>query len=248
MARIEVCSVGKTYASGTVAIADASFEVASGEFVSIVGPSGCGKSTLLRIMLGLDTPTSGSVRAHGGASNERALSSAMVFQEHAQLFPWMRLRENLAFAFDSLGLPRERVDARVREQLEAVGLGDFAGAFPHELSGGMKQRAAVARAFAVDAPVLFMDEPFGALDEQTRVALASMLESLWMAQRKTVVLVTHGIEEAIALSDRIVVLSHRPSTVRAIVDVALARPRDPVALRGDPAFHAYAARIWDLLA
>ncbi len=223
-----------------------SLDIASGEFVSIVGPSGCGKSTLLRIMAGLDSATAGSVETD--APPAAALPSAMVFQEHAQLFPWMRLEKNLAFAFDTLGLPRSEVRARVRDQLAAVGLGEFLDAYPHELSGGMKQRAAVARAFAVDSPVLFMDEPFGALDEQTRVGLAGVLETLWRASRKTVVFVTHGIEEAVVLSDRIVVMSKRPSTVREIVDVALPRPRDPVALRGDAEFHRYVARIWELLA
>jgi NitT/TauT family transport system ATP-binding protein len=242
--RIVVRSLSKTYPSGTVALHDVCLEIQSGEFVSIVGPSGCGKSTLLRILCGLDSATSGTIERNGDRSG---LPGAVVFQEHGQLFPWMRLRENLAFAFESLGLTRHEVARRIDEQLEAVGLGDFGRAFPHELSGGMKQRAAVARAFAVDAPLLFMDEPFGALDEQTRIALVGILEALWNRTRKTVVFVTHGIEETITLSDRIVVMSKRPATVREIIPVDLPRPRDAIALRSDPAFHRYVARVWDLL-
>jgi NitT/TauT family transport system ATP-binding protein len=245
MARIDVRSLKKVYSSGTVALEDVSLEIASGEFVSIVGPSGCGKSTLLRIMSGLDAASGGTIET--GAPRKAALPSAMVFQEHAQLFPWMRVGENLAFAFDSLGAARGEIAARVADQLEAVGLGDFHHAYPHELSGGMKQRAAVARAFAVDSPVLFMDEPFGALDEQTRVGLAGVLERLWERNKKTVVFVTHGIEEAIVLSDRVVVLSKRPGTIREIVSIDLPRPRDPVALRSNARFHEYIARIWELL-
>jgi NitT/TauT family transport system ATP-binding protein len=153
----------------------------------------------------------------------------------------------VAFAFDALGLPRAEVGRRVKEHLDEVGLGDFLHAFPHELSGGMMQRAAVARAFAVDAPLLYMDEPFGALDEQTRISLASVLERLWNRTGKTVIFVTHGIEEAVTLSDRIVVMSKHPGTVREIISVDLPRPRDPIALRGDAVFHDLLARIWDLL-
>ena len=246
MASIDVDSLSKTYGSGTLAIDNVSIKIASGEFVSIVGPSGCGKSTLLRIMSGLDTATGGKVTT-GASETPGGLPSAMVFQEHGQLFPWMRLEDNLAFAFDSLPHHRGDVRKRVAEELTAVGLGDFLRAYPNELSGGMKQRAAVARAFAVDAPVLFMDEPFGALDEQTRVGIAGVLEKRWNGTHKTVVFVTHGIEEAITLSDRIVVLSKRPSTVREILTIDLPRPRDPVALRSLPEFHAYSARIWELL-
>jgi NitT/TauT family transport system ATP-binding protein len=246
MARIGVRDLSKVYSTGTLALSGISLDIASGEFVSIVGPSGCGKSTLLRIMAGLDTSTGGSIEmgGHEGAT----LASAMVFQEHAQLFPWMRVGANLAFAFDSLGVTRAEIATRVADQLDAVGLTDFHHAYPHELSGGMKQRAAVARAFAVDASVLFMDEPFGALDEQTRVGLAGVLEGLWRRNKKTVVFVTHGIEEAIVLSDRIVVLSKRPGTVREILTVDLPRPRDPVELRSNAKFHEYIARVWELLA
>jgi NitT/TauT family transport system ATP-binding protein len=175
-----------------------------------------------------------------------ALPSAVVFQEQS-LFPWMRVDENIAFAFDSLALPAGDVRRRVAKELELVGLTKFARAYPHELSGGMKQRVAVARAFAVDPPVLFMDEPFGALDEQTRVGLAGELMRLWERMRKTVVFITHGIEEAITLADRVIVLSSQPGTVKEIVRIDLPRPRDAVTIRGDERFGKYVVQIWDLL-
>jgi NitT/TauT family transport system ATP-binding protein len=159
----------------------------------------------------------------------------------------MRVDENVAFAFDRLSLAPSERGRRVAEQLERVGLTAFARAFPSELSGGMSRRVAIARAFAVDPRVLFMDEPFGALDEQTRLALGSELARLWEATRKTVLFVTHSIEEALTLADRVVVLAPRPGRIIDVVTVSFPRPRDPIALRSDPAFAAASARIWDAL-
>jgi NitT/TauT family transport system ATP-binding protein len=246
MASIAVEHFTKRYSTGTVALDDLSLEIADGEFVAIVGPSGCGKSTLLRIMAGLDVATSGSVTVRGAASRSDVLPSATVFQEQS-LFPWMRVGENVAFAFDSLTVARNEVKRRTREVLELVGLAEYERAWPHELSGGMKQRAAVARAFAVDPPVLFMDEPFGALDEQTRVGLANELMRLWERSPKTIVFVTHGIEEAVTLADRVVVLTARPGRVRDVISVPFARPRDAVTIRGEPRFAQLVGRIWELL-
>ena len=247
MASISVEHLTKRYPSGTLALSDVNLDVAEGEFVAVVGPSGCGKSTLMRIMAGLDTPTDGRIDTMAAASDAAStLPSAVVFQEQS-LFPWMRVAQNVAFAFDSLGLPKAEVDRRVAKELALVGVTDFAHAYPHELSGGMKQRAAVARAFAVDPPVLYMDEPFGALDEQTRVGLANELMSLWDRTRKTVVFITHGIEEAVTLADRVIVLSAHPGTVKAIIPIEFPRPRDAVSLRGDPKFGEYVVRIWELL-
>jgi NitT/TauT family transport system ATP-binding protein len=246
VASISVEHLTKRYPSGTLALSDVNLDIGDGEFVAVVGPSGCGKSTLLRIMAELDTATDGSVRISGGAPSAGSLPSAVVFQEQS-LFPWMRVADNIAFAFDSLGLPKAEVARRVEKELALVGLSAFAQAYPHELSGGMKQRVAVARAFAVDSPVLYMDEPFGALDEQTRVGLANELMALWDRMRKTVVFITHGIEEAVTLADRVVVLSAHPGTVKAIVPIEFARPREAVALRGDPKFGEYVVQIWDLL-
>ena len=245
MASIAVEHVSKRYPTGTVALDDVSLEIGEGEFVAVVGPSGCGKSTLLRILAGLDRATGGRV-AIAGAARDDELPSATVFQE-ASLFPWMRVRENVAVAFDSLGVPREEVGQRVREVLGLVGLAEYERAWPHELSGGMKQRTAVARAFVTDPPVLFMDEPFGALDEQTRVGLANELMRLWERSPKTIVFVTHGIEEAVTLADRVVVLSARPGQVKEIVPIDFPRPRDAVAIRGEPRFGEHVVRIWELL-
>ncbi len=246
MASILVEHLTKRYPSGTLALEDVNLEIADGEFLAVVGPSGCGKSTLLRIMAGLDRASAGGVVVAGERRDGAGLDHAVVFQEQS-LFPWMKVAENVAFAFDSLSVPQAEVRRRVARELELVGLTQFAGAYPHELSGGMKQRVAVARAFAVDPGILYMDEPFGALDEQTRVGLAGELMALWTRMRKTVVFVTHGIEEAVTLADRVVVLSARPGRVKAVIPIDLPRPRDAVAIRGEPRFGAHVVRIWDLL-
>ena len=245
MAAIVVEHLTKRYPSGTLALDDVNFEIADGEFVAIVGPSGCGKSTLLRIMAGLDAATEGRVIVGAGA-RPNELPSATVFQE-ASLFPWLRVDANVAVAFDSLTVPGREVDARVANVLALVGLADYARAWPHELSGGMKQRAAVARAFVTDPAILFMDEPFGALDEQTRGGLANELMRLWERSPKPVVFVTHGIEEAITLADRVLVMSTRPGKIKEIVPIAFPRPRDAIAIRGDAAFGEQVVRIWELL-
>jgi len=246
VASIAIEHLTKRYPTGTVALDDANLNIAEGEFVAIVGPSGCGKSTLLRILAGLDVATEGRIAVAGGEPRRDELPSATVFQE-ASLFPWMRVEQNVAFAFDSLDVPAAEARRRVRDVLALVGLAEYARAWPHELSGGMKQRVAVARAFVTDPPILFMDEPFGALDEQTRVGLANELMRLWERSPKTIVFVTHGIEEAVTLADRVVVMSARPGTVKEIVPIAFPRPRDAIAVRGEPAFGEHVVHIWDLL-
>ncbi|MGD1066491.1 MAG: ABC transporter ATP-binding protein [Vulcanimicrobiaceae bacterium] len=246
MASIAIEHLTKRYPTGTLALDDVNLTIGENEFVAVVGPSGCGKSTLLRILAGLENASEGHVHQVGPPPKRDELPSATVFQEQS-LFPWMRVGENVAFAFDSLHVPRAQVRERVREVLARVGLAEYERAWPYQLSGGMKQRAAVARAFAVDPPVLYMDEPFGALDEQTRVALAGELMALWERTRKTVVFITHGIEEAVTLADRVVVLSAHPGTVKAIVPIDFPRPRDAIALRGDPKFGELVVHIWDLL-
>ena len=246
MASITLHHLSKRYATGTLALDDINLAIGDGEFVAVVGPSGCGKSTMLRIMAGLDRASDGRVEIAGVPPRQDELPSAMVFQEQS-LFPWMRVRENVAFAFDSLAVSPRDVRRRVRETLEMVGLAAYEDAWPHELSGGMKQRVAVARAFAVDPPILFMDEPFGALDEQTRVGLANELMRLWERSPKTVVFITHGIEEAVTLADRVVVLGAQPGHVKEIIPIAFPRPRDAVTIRGEAAFGEYVVRIWELL-
>ncbi len=244
--RIAIHGLRKVFASGTIAIDGMDFEIGDGEFVSIVGPSGCGKTTLLRIAAGLENATDGSVAVNATHNRPDALPCATVFQEYS-LFPWMTLRENIDFAFDRLAIDSGERSRRVSAQLDLVNLTRFEDAYPYQLSGGMKQRGAVARAFAVDPQVLFMDEPFGALDEQTRVLLAGELLALWERDRKTVLFITHSIEEALALSDRIVVMTAQPGRIREIVTVPFPRPRDPIELRADPEFGRLSVHIWHLL-
>jgi NitT/TauT family transport system ATP-binding protein len=246
VASIAVEHLTKRYPNGTIALDDVNLEIGDGEFVAVVGPSGCGKSTMLRILAGLDGATSGRVEIAAGELRSDELPSATVFQEQS-LFPWMRVGENVGFAFDSLAVSRAEVRRRVREVLGLVGLAESERTWPHQLSGGMKQRAAVARAFVTDPPVLFMDEPFGALDEQTRVGLANELMRLWERSPKTIVFVTHGIEEAVTLADRVVVLSARPGHVKEIIPIDFPRPRDAIAIRGEPEFGEHVVHVWDLL-
>ena len=224
----------------TVATQNVSFSVARGEFVSIVGPSGCGKTTVLRILAGLEEALAGSVRL---VSERRP---AMVFQE-ASVLPWLSVRDNVGFPLQIAG--RSRAERRPREDalLELTGLMDFADAKPHQLSGGMKQRVAVARALVDERDILLMDEPFGALDEQTRMALQQELLRIWEASRKTVVFITHSVDEALVLSDRVLVMSPRPGTIVADLQVPFQRPRDVVSLRRDPRFWELTHTIWTLL-
>ncbi len=207
------------------ALAGLSLAIAAGEFVAVVGTSGCGKSTLLRILAGLETDYEGRVAVDGVAVAGPGLDRGVVFQEH-RLFPWLTVEENVGFGL-AAHEPRERRRA-VDEHLELVGLRGFERAFPHQLSGGMSQRVAIARALVNRPRVLLMDEPFGALDAFTRMGLQDELLRVWAAERTTVVLVTHDIDEAVFLADRVVVLSSRPGAIRAVVDVPLARPRDRV--------------------
>jgi NitT/TauT family transport system ATP-binding protein len=202
--------------SGTLALDGISLTVRPGEFLTLVGASGCGKSTLLNLVSGLDRPTSGSVAVDGQA--------ALLFQEHA-LFPWLSALDNVATPMRLAGVGKKEREAQAREYLKAVHLGDFAHSRPHELSGGMKQRVAIARTLATRAPVLLMDEPFGALDAMTRDLLHDELESIWKARNLTVLFVTHNVREAVRLGDRVVLLSSRPGRIVAEYDVAIDRPR-----------------------
>jgi nitrate ABC transporter ATP-binding subunit len=225
---LTVESLNKTYVSqdsDTPALVDISLSIAEGEFLCLLGPSGCGKSTLLKIIAGLIPATSGRIAINGKAVSGPGPERAVVFQDYA-LFPWMTVRDNVEFGLEARKLPvaeRREVSSRL---LKVVGLSDFADRFPHQLSGGMKQRVSIARALAVDPSLLLMDEPFGALDAQTRQLLQDELLRIWREYRKTVVFVTHSIEEAIYLSDRIVVMTARPGRVKQIVMVPEPRPRD----------------------
>jgi NitT/TauT family transport system ATP-binding protein len=228
---IQVRGVRKVFSGGAgevVALDGIDLDVAPGEFVCLLGPSGCGKSTLLNAVAGFSPPTSGTIVAGGRPVTGPGPDRAMVFQEYA-LFPWMTVERNVAFGLEMKGMPprqrRERVDAL----LAMLHLREFRDRFPKDLSGGMRQRVAIARVLAIDSPMLLMDEPFGALDALTRRNLQDELLRLWAELRKTILFVTHGIEESIYLADRVVVMTYRPGTVKRIVPVALPRPRDPAA-------------------
>jgi sulfonate transport system ATP-binding protein len=223
---IHAAGLGKRFrASGAevVALDDVSLEVRPGEFLSIIGGSGCGKSTFLRIVAGLERHDSGSVTVDGariaGPSRERGL----MFQD-SRLLPWLTVERNVALAVSRL--PGAEARARVGEALELVGLAGFERAYPHQLSGGMAQRAALARVLVHKPRVLLLDEPFGALDALTKIQMQQELLRIWSAERPTVILVTHDIEEAVFLGDRVAIMSSRPGTIRRVVDVCLPRPRD----------------------
>lgn len=229
--------------SGSIeAIARLDLVVRDGEFVTIVGPSGCGKSTLLRILAGIDQPSSGSI----SVLNRRRIPTATVFQG-VSLFPWSRVEENVAYPLWAAGAgKRERREA-AHAALERVGLAQFARAYPAQLSEGMRQRVAIARALVADADVLLMDEPFSALDEPTRLLLQEELQQLLAASGQTVIFVTHSIDEAVLLGDRVLVLSARPSRLCTEFAVPFERPRRFETLRRDPAFGELTVAVWQLL-
>jgi NitT/TauT family transport system ATP-binding protein len=216
-----------------VALQDISLEIPHGQFVCLLGPSGCGKSTLLNAIAGFAPPTSGRVLADGVPVAGPGPDRGMVFQEYA-LFPWMTVEQNVGFGLEIKGMARAQIAARVGELLKLLSLEDFAKRYPKDLSGGMRQRVAIARVLALDSPILLMDEPFGALDALTRRNLQDELLRLWAELKKTVIFVTHSIEEAIYLADRIVVMTYRPGTIKRDMLVDLPRLRDPAA----PEFNA----------
>lgn len=227
-----------------VALKDFNLEVQEGEFVCIVGPSGCGKSTFLRILAGLIPLTSGEVRIVPGEDSRRPLNN-IVFQEYA-IFPWKTVKDNVAFGLEMRGVPRQERYEIVMDWLQRVGLYKFADSYPHQLSGGMKQRVSIARAFANDPEVLLMDEPLGALDAQTRAVLQEELLRIWEADRKTVVYITHSIDEAVLMGDRVVLMTAHPGTNKATFEVALARPRT-LKTTGTPEFAELTYAIWESL-
>ncbi|MGE0747440.1 MAG: ABC transporter ATP-binding protein [Rhodospirillales bacterium] len=245
-ARIDIVGLRKAFdAKGghVVAVDDVSLSIAAGEFVCLVGPSGCGKSTLIRILAGLETPDSGNVRID---SSGWAVENAMVFQE-ASIFPWMTVADNVAFGLATRGVPRAERDRRVDDALRLVGLTKFRRHYPHQLSGGMKQRAAIARAFVTNPSVLLMDEPFAALDAQNRAILQDELVRIWEETGKTVVYITHSIEEALMLGDRAVLMTAQPGRIKDIIDVPFARPRNIMEISATPEFAALKLHIWRIL-
>ena len=229
------------------AVERATLNVADGEFVAIVGPTGCGKSTLLNIAAGLMPPSAGGVDIFGTPLTALNRQAGYLFQADA-LFPWKTALENVAIGLETAGTPQEQARARAQEWLTRVGLGSFGDRYPHMLSGGQRKRVGLAQVLIRDPKILLMDEPFGPLDAQTRQIMGNLLLDLWNADRKAVLFVTHDLEEAIALSDRVVIMSAGPAA-RVIGDwrVQLARPRDISEVKLDPAFHELHRDIWHML-
>jgi NitT/TauT family transport system ATP-binding protein len=221
------------------------FAAREGEFITIIGPSGCGKSTFLHIMGGFIGADSGAIRVYGQEVRGPGPDRGMMFQEFA-LFPWKTVAGNVAWGLESQGMPRAEIDAIVQRQLEMTGLADFRNHYPAELSGGMKQRVALARVLAFDPKLLLMDEPFGALDAQTREAMQEEVMRLWARTRKTIIFVTHDIEEAVYLGDRVVVLTARPGRIREEVAIDLPRPRE-LEIKKSARCHEYRNYVWDLI-
>ena len=217
--------------------------IEKGEFVSLLGPSGCGKSTVLNLVAGFDTQSDGVIQVNGKKVTGAGADRVVVFQEHG-LFPWLTVLDNVAFGLKQKGIGKKERYELAMEQIKAVHLSRFTDRYPHELSGGMKQRAAIARALAMDPEILLMDEPFAALDEQTRLILHKELEEIWMRTRKTILFITHNIREAVILSDRVFVMSTRPGKIKKEFAVKAARPRDSA----DTVLHHVENSIMDALA
>ncbi|HEV2010513.1 MAG TPA: ABC transporter ATP-binding protein [Candidatus Limnocylindria bacterium] len=226
-----------------VAIELMDLDVAEGEFVSLLGPSGCGKSTFLKLVNGLIQATAGEIKLQRVAKGRE---DAMVFQDSA-LFPWYSVVDNVAYGLVCAGVSRKEARDRAAPFIDLVGLRGFGEKYPYQLSGGMQQRANLARALAVDSAVLLMDEPFASLDAQTREEMQAELLRIWNAAKKTVVFVTHQIDEAVYLSDRVIVMAPRPGRVLADLTIELRRPRE-LAVKRTPAFQAYVEQIWQLIA
>ena len=243
--KILVNSVYKRFesGSGTVeALRDVTFSVREGEFVCIIGSSGAGKTTLFRIIAGLETPTSGAIRLDGESIEGPGTDRGMVFQEYG-LFPWRTVLDNVTFGLEQRELSKPARRERAEEMIDLVGLGEFEDSYPKALSGGMKQRVGIARALAVDPEILLMDEPFGSVDAQTKGRLHGELLDIWRETGKTVLFVTHDVDEAVTLADRVIVLTGSPGSVHEVVDVDLDRPRS----RSDDAFAEYESRLRDAI-
>jgi NitT/TauT family transport system ATP-binding protein len=255
--RIELSGVGQVFKVRSetdkqlhtfVALENLDLTVEAGELVTLVGPSGCGKSTVLDLVSGLTRPSSGSVVVDGRTVTEPGLDRGVVFQQYT-LLPWRTALGNVEFALEAKGgMRRAERTERAREFLELVGLSEFEHRYPHELSGGMKQRVAIARSLSYEPEVLLMDEPFGALDAQTRERLQEELVQIWKRTGTTIVFITHDIDEAVYLGQRVAVMSARPGNIKAIVEISLDRSvRDDVDVRSTPEFARHRHEIWTLL-
>jgi NitT/TauT family transport system ATP-binding protein len=237
--KLEATGVWKRYHAArnrtVIAVKDFSVHVNENEFISLIGPSGCGKSTFLRMVGGLEQPSSGKIEVDGRLVEDPGADRGMVFQSYT-LYPWLSVFENIRFALKKSDLPRQEQINLVREYIHLVGLDRFEAAYPNQLSGGMRQRVAIARALVYDPQILLMDEPFGALDSQTRMSMQELLLRVWETHRTTVLFVTHDVEEALLLSDRIYVMTARPGQLKAEIAVGLERPRSLMETEGAPRF------------
>ncbi|HLR27959.1 MAG TPA: ABC transporter ATP-binding protein [Ruania sp.] len=243
---IQISGVTKVFDHGgqsVYALKDVDLSIGEGEFVTIVGPSGCGKSTMLNLLGGLDFPSSGLVSVDGHPVTAPGPDRGVIFQQYA-LFPWLTVRKNVEFGLRVAGVPRQQRRELAMQSLRLVDLEDFADSLPKTLSGGMKQRCAIARAYAVSPELLLMDEPFGALDALTRVRMQSSLLDTWQRERKTVVFITHDVDEAVFLADRVVVMGPRPGHIVKVIDVDLPRPRDE-RVRDSEQFQQVRSVVWN---
>ena len=243
--QISLSGVRKNFGrSGFVALEGIGIDIPKGEFFVIVGPSGCGKTTLLRILAGLERQSEGRVDISQFERSRPA--NSMIFQGDS-LFPWMSVYDNAAYGLRMRHVDKAEIAETVRLWLERIGLWRFRDLYPHQLSGGMRQRVSIVRAFANDPEILLMDEPFSALDEQNKVLLHEELLRIWEATKKTVVFITHSVEEAVTLGDRIMVMTATPGRAKAVIDVPLARPRNVLELRQNPVFGNLVVHIWEQL-
>ncbi|PRX23076.1 NitT/TauT family transport system ATP-binding protein [Paraburkholderia sp. BL18I3N2] len=242
--KIRLSNLTKSFETGggtVTALDNVSLEIPTGCFFMIVGPSGCGKTTLLRILANLESPTSGTVEITSPAQNRPG--NSMVFQGDS-LFPWMTVFNNAAYGLTLRGVPKAQVRETVDYYLDRTGLTRFAKAYPHQLSGGMRQRVSIVRAFANDPDVLLMDEPFSALDEQNKLLLQEELLRIWDETRKTVLFITHSVDEAATLGDRIMIMTAQPGRAKRIIDVPFQRPRSVLELRAQPEYGEFVYSIW----
>ncbi len=240
---IRISGLSRVFGSLT-AIDDVSVDIRAGEFFVIVGPSGCGKTTLLRILAGLQTHSSGTIEIAGGGADQPV--NSMVFQGDS-IFPWMTVRQNASYGLALRRVPRARIREVVDHYLDRTGLLRFADYFPHQLSGGMRQRVSIVRAFANDPRILLMDEPFSALDAQNKFLLQEELLRIWEEDKKTVVFITHSVDEAVLMGDRVMVMTAQPGRVKAIVPIDLERPRNLIELQKSPEYGQLVHRIWSSL-
>jgi NitT/TauT family transport system ATP-binding protein len=247
MSKIRISNLNKTYGGGrVVALSDICLEIEPFESICILGPSGCGKTTLLRIVDCLIPRDSGDILIDGDDVREPRPDIAVVFQ-HFGLFPWKRLEENIAYGLELRGASRQEIAAKVKRYIDLMGLRGFEQSYPHQLSGGMQQRAGLARALAINPSLLLMDEPFGALDAQTRELMQEELLRILETEKKTMLFVTHSIDEAILLGDRIVVMSRRPGRIREIISVGIPRPRKIISVRAHPRYIELRSHLWEML-